>query len=54
MIDYEELAASIEQMREAFRAMVAGLTTDGFTDEQSRALVVAVFTNKPDKEDSDE
>lgn len=49
MIDYEELAANIEQMREIFRALVAGLIADGFTDEQARALVVAMITRNNDE-----
>jgi uncharacterized membrane protein YebE (DUF533 family) len=51
MIDYEELAGNIEQMREIFRAMVAGLIADGFTDEQARALIVSVMTKKDDDDD---
>jgi uncharacterized membrane protein YebE (DUF533 family) len=50
VINYEELASNIEQMREIFRALVAGLVADGFTDEQARALVVAMTTNQtPDE-----
>jgi uncharacterized membrane protein YebE (DUF533 family) len=49
MIDYEELAANIEQMREIFRALVAGLIADGFTDDQARALVVAMITRNNDE-----
>ena len=49
MIDYEELASNIEQMREIFRALVAGLIADGFTDEQARALVVAMITRNNDE-----
>jgi hypothetical protein len=49
VIDYEELAANIEQMREIFRALVAGLIADGFTDEQARALVVAMITRNNDE-----
>jgi uncharacterized membrane protein YebE (DUF533 family) len=45
MTDYEELARSVENMREIFRAMVAGLIADGFTDEQARALVVSMVTS---------
>jgi uncharacterized membrane protein YebE (DUF533 family) len=45
-IDYEELAASVEAMREIYRAMVAALVADGFTDEQARALIVAITTNQ--------
>ena len=50
-IDFEELAASIENMREIFRAMVAGLMDDGFTEEQARALVVEITTRKVDDDD---
>lgn len=53
MIDFEELAAAVENMREGFRAMVAGLVADGFTDEQARALVVAIMTNKRDEDEDD-
>ena len=40
------MAANIEAMREIYRAMVAGLVADGFTDEQARALIVAITTNQ--------
>jgi uncharacterized membrane protein YebE (DUF533 family) len=50
-IDFEELAGSIENMREIFRAMVAGLMADGFTEEQARALVVEITTRKVDDDD---
>lgn len=46
MIDYEELAKGISEMREAFRAMVAGLVEDGFTEQQARELVVAIATRE--------
>jgi hypothetical protein len=52
-IDYEGLANSVEEMREIFRAMVAGLVADGFTEEQARALVVEITTRQI-KEDEDE
>jgi hypothetical protein len=52
-IDFEELAASIENMREIFRAMVAGLMDDGFTEEQARALVVEITTRKVDDDDDE-
>ena len=45
-MDYEELAAAVEEMREAFRAFVAGLIEDGFTEEQARALVVGIYVGK--------
>jgi len=50
-INFEELAASIETMREIFSAMVAGLMDDGFTEEQARALVVEITTRKVDDDD---
>lgn len=50
-IDYEELAANVEAMREIYRAMVAGLVADGFTDEQARALVVSITTREVDDDD---
>lgn len=50
-IDFEELAESIDGMREIFRAMVAGLMEDGFTEEQARALVVEITTRKADEDD---
>jgi len=50
-IDFDELASSIENMREIFRAMVAGLMADGFTEEQARALVVEITTRKVDDDD---
>lgn len=50
-MDYEELAKNLAEMREAFRAMVAGLVADGFTDAQARELIVAIFTNKADQDD---
>jgi len=51
MINFEELAASVEELREIFRAMVAGLVADGFTDEQARALVTEVVTRKVDEDE---
>lgn len=49
-VDYQELAVGIDEMREAIRAMVAGLVEDGFTDEQARIVVVAglSFTQEED------
>lgn len=42
-MDYEELAKSVDNVRESLRALVAGLMEDGFTDEQARSLVVSMF-----------
>lgn len=50
MTDYEEFAAGLDEFREAMRMMVAGLTADGFTDEQARVLVVAAFASQEDKD----
>jgi uncharacterized membrane protein YebE (DUF533 family) len=51
VINFDELAESIENMREIFRAMVAGLMADGFTEEQARALVVEITTRNVDDDD---
>jgi hypothetical protein len=48
-IDYEALAKGVEQMREAVKAMVAGLIADGFSDEQARDIVAGLWrsTGRP-------
>ncbi len=51
---YEELAASLEYMRDAMRAMVAGLMEDGYTEKQSREVAVAIFSRRTTEEDADE
>lgn len=53
MTDFKELADNIAEMREILRAMVAGLIADGFTDEQARAIVTSMVSQKP-TEDSDD
>lgn len=50
-INFNELAQSVEELREVIRAMVAGLTTDGFTDEQARGIVAGIFMHGKPKED---
>jgi hypothetical protein len=54
-VDFEALAAGVEQMREAVRAMVAGLVADGFTDEQARDIVAGIWrsTGRNTEEDED-
>lgn len=42
-VDYAALAEGMDQLREVLRAMVAGLVSDGFTDEQARRLVTRVL-----------
>lgn len=39
----EILAEAIDDMRETFRAAVAGLVTDGFTKREAHALIAGVF-----------
>lgn len=53
MTHYELMAASIEMMREALRAMVAGLMQDGFTEEQAREITTAIMSRKDLEEDTD-
>ena len=49
MINFDELAEAIGEMREVTAAMVAGLVADGFTDEQARELVVALMQRSNDE-----
>ena len=41
---YEDLADALDEVREELGAMVAGLVSEGFTDEQARWLVVGAMT----------
>jgi len=43
VINFDELAEAIGEMREVTAAMVAGLVADGFTEDQARELVVAII-----------
>jgi len=46
--DYAALATGVDQLREALRAMVAGIVADGFTDREARVIVAGMFaTMKP-------
>lgn len=38
---------ALNELRETLRGMVAGLITDGFTDEQARVLVVRILSAPP-------
>ena len=53
--DIENLADSIDNVREALGAMVAALVADGFTDEQAREIVTSLMTmsTKKDSDDDD-
>jgi hypothetical protein len=42
-IDYAELADRLDEVRETLTVMVAGITADGFTDEQARVIVASIF-----------
>lgn len=52
VLDFEALAAAVDALRELVNAMVAGLTRDGFTEEQARIIATGVFASieggKPD------
>jgi uncharacterized membrane protein YebE (DUF533 family) len=52
MVDYRALAEGIDEMRESLRAMVSGLTADGFTEEQAREIVTAVLRQSGKGEES--
>lgn len=51
-IDFEDLAQATESMREVLGVMVAGLVTDGFTDEQARAIVTSLMVMNAKGENS--
>ena len=51
MVNFGELAEAIGEMREMYRAMIAGLVADGFSDEQARRIVVAITERKDPEED---
>lgn len=53
-MDYEALAENIGEVREVLRAMVAGLIADGFSEDQSRRLVVAMMEHNEDEEEVEE
>lgn len=40
---YELLARGVDEIREMVRAVVAALVDDGFTDEQAREIVTAIY-----------
>jgi hypothetical protein len=40
---YEQMAESIDEIRESFRAIVAGLVTDGFTDREARVIIAGIY-----------
>ncbi len=44
--DYEEVAVGLDHLRETLRAMVAGLMTDGFNEEQARQIATAIMTRE--------
>lgn len=41
--DFNQLAAGVDELREALQAMVAGLVADGFTDEQARDIISGLW-----------
>lgn len=43
ILDYEDLARATDALREMVNAMVAGLVSDGFTNEQARDIVAGSF-----------
>jgi uncharacterized membrane protein YebE (DUF533 family) len=53
-IDYTVLADTMDELRDALKAMVAGFTADGFTDREARAIVAGTFASmtRPDTEDT--
>lgn len=50
-IKADELANSVDDVREMMRAIVAGLVADGFTDREARAIVAGVLGFKETRDD---
>lgn len=46
IIDYTELAKTVDAFREAVNALVAGLVSDGFTDREARGLVAGFWASR--------
>lgn len=42
--DYTQFAGALDDVREVLRATVAGLVSDGFSEEQAREITAAVMT----------
>lgn len=42
-IDWEMFAVALAELRESFRAQVAGLIEDGFTDREARQIIVGLW-----------
>lgn len=51
MNQYEQFAQVMDEIRELLRAMVAGLVADGFTDEQAREIVTAMWRSTSEREE---
>lgn len=50
-MDYTELAAGVDQMRETLRSMVAGVMSEGFTEVQARDIVTGIMSANNTKKD---
>lgn len=53
-MDYSQLAEAVDEMREAVRAVVAGLMADGFDETQARTITTGMFAAITNKGKSDE
>lgn len=53
-IDYTEIAALLDDLRETCRAVVAGLMEDGFTDREAHAICAGVFASRDTETDEGE
>lgn len=53
LLDYAEVAASTDEMREMLRALVAAVKAEGFDDKQARAIVAGIMGIKPEQTGED-
>lgn len=49
--DVTALAEAVDQIRETIRAVVAGLMSDGFSEEQARAITTGIMARMGQRSD---
>jgi hypothetical protein len=47
-VDYEALLQASEELREIMGGLVAGLVSDGWSDEQAREIVMNIVVRRAD------
>lgn len=52
-MDYNEVAAAVEGLRELGRAIVAGLKSDGFTDREAHRIAAKIMSSETAEDEVD-